>query len=249
MAESKAVVGARLRAEREARGWSRLTLAGRLRGAAGATMAVALPGAESLSHMIKEWEAGKHGLSARYQYLYGLALDRPAGYLFPGSARAAGNCADDVVAAFTAAWTIENAVLALSGTLGAYMDRRQFVVITGSALADLAPGWTHPWTLVPAGKLSNAAGGGRVDAEIAARNDGNYNRDRVIALAVTADAELAQDHLEPALAAAGSALDGLGLVTSGMTTRLLTDFARRLPAREPAARQFRERLRELPKAS
>lgn len=60
-------VGRRLRAEREERGWSRVGMASRLRAAAGS---VELPGVESLAHMVKEWERGKHGPGSRYQRLY-----------------------------------------------------------------------------------------------------------------------------------------------------------------------------------
>jgi tetratricopeptide (TPR) repeat protein len=60
------VVGARLRAAREDRGWSRVQLAARLRTSVGDDP----PSLESLMHMIKEWENGKHGVSERYQRAY-----------------------------------------------------------------------------------------------------------------------------------------------------------------------------------
>jgi transcriptional regulator with XRE-family HTH domain len=66
MPADKAVIGARLRAEREERGWSREALAARLRSASEKE----LPGVVNLAHMIKEWEAGKHGVSDRYRLLY-----------------------------------------------------------------------------------------------------------------------------------------------------------------------------------
>jgi transcriptional regulator with XRE-family HTH domain len=59
-------LGARLRAEREAHDWSREALAGRLRSVSDK----ALPSVESLAHMIKEWESGKHGVSDRYRRLF-----------------------------------------------------------------------------------------------------------------------------------------------------------------------------------
>jgi transcriptional regulator with XRE-family HTH domain len=66
MPADKAAVGTRLRAAREERGWSREALATRLRAASEEE----LPAVVSLAHMIKEWEAGKHGVSERYRVLY-----------------------------------------------------------------------------------------------------------------------------------------------------------------------------------
>jgi hypothetical protein len=74
-------------------------------------------------------------------------------------------------------------------------------------------------------------------------------REYVHTLAILADAELARGCLESALAAAGSAIDALDLTDSTRVSRDLTRFARRLPAREPAAREFRERLRDHRKAA
>lgn len=65
MPGDKAVIGARLREEREARRWSRIAMASRMRAASDEP----LPADESLTHMIKEWEAGKHGVSDRYRAL------------------------------------------------------------------------------------------------------------------------------------------------------------------------------------
>jgi transcriptional regulator with XRE-family HTH domain len=74
----RAVIGARLRAEREAHGWSRVGLASRMRRAAAAE----LPDVESLAHMVKEWECGKHGVSERYQGLYARVLGVSEATLF-----------------------------------------------------------------------------------------------------------------------------------------------------------------------
>jgi hypothetical protein len=169
MADGTVVLGKRLRAEREMRGWSRSAMAGRLRGAAEATVGARLPDIESLSHMVKEWEAGKHGLSGVYQHLYALAFELAPDDLFADDiAVSARRCGPDVTDSFKAPWTGGNAVLILSGTMSAYMDRRRFVVITGSAMANPPLAWARPWTLVPGDKLASAAGGGRVDAEIVA---------------------------------------------------------------------------------
>jgi transcriptional regulator with XRE-family HTH domain len=80
MDSEKAIVGARLRAEREDRGWSRLEMARRLRAAS----REALPDDESLTHMIKEWERGKHLVSGRYQRLFAAALELDERLLFSG---------------------------------------------------------------------------------------------------------------------------------------------------------------------
>jgi transcriptional regulator with XRE-family HTH domain len=70
MPADKAVIGARLRAEREARIGSRAKMARRLRDASDK----ALPSIDSLIHMVKEWERGKHGVSEDYRELYAAAL-------------------------------------------------------------------------------------------------------------------------------------------------------------------------------
>lgn len=70
MPADKAVIGARLRAEREDHGWSREEMARRLRDASDET----LPDIESLAHMIKEWEKGKHAVSGRYRALFAAAF-------------------------------------------------------------------------------------------------------------------------------------------------------------------------------
>lgn len=80
IAGEKAVIGARLRAEREDRGWSRGEMARRLRVAS----REALPDGESLIHMIKEWERGKHLVSGRYRSLFAAALGLDERLLFGG---------------------------------------------------------------------------------------------------------------------------------------------------------------------
>lgn len=78
MPAAKADIGARLRAEREARGWSRETLARQLR----VVSHEPLPAVASLAHMIKEWETGKHSVSPRYRALYAAAFRMDEGTLF-----------------------------------------------------------------------------------------------------------------------------------------------------------------------
>lgn len=80
MGGEKAAFGMRLRAEREDRGWSRGEMARRLR----AVSHEALPDDESLTHMIKEWERGKHRVSGRYQSLFAAALGLDERFLFGG---------------------------------------------------------------------------------------------------------------------------------------------------------------------
>lgn len=62
--------GARLRAERDDRGWSRPELARRMREAADERTRQALPDVANLTDMIKAWEAGKHAQTARYRSLW-----------------------------------------------------------------------------------------------------------------------------------------------------------------------------------
>ena len=60
-------LGARLRAEREDRGWSRSALAGRLRGTPSGG---ALPEVRQLVDMIRQWERGDHAPGVDYQRRY-----------------------------------------------------------------------------------------------------------------------------------------------------------------------------------
>jgi transcriptional regulator with XRE-family HTH domain len=87
MPADKAAVGSRLRAAREERGWSREALAARLRGASDEE----LPAIVSLAHMIKEWEAGKHGVSDRYRELYSRVFSMPEAELFGSAEPSAGH--------------------------------------------------------------------------------------------------------------------------------------------------------------
>jgi transcriptional regulator with XRE-family HTH domain len=80
----RATVGARLRAEREGRSWSRVQLAARLRARGGD----GLPSLESLAHMVKEWERGLHAPDERYQRLYCTVLGTDEATLFGASRRA-----------------------------------------------------------------------------------------------------------------------------------------------------------------
>lgn len=83
MPVAKVLAAARLRAEREARGWSRETLARRLSAVADEP----LPAVRSLAHMIKEWEAGKHGVSRRYRALYAAVFEADEEFLFGAAPR------------------------------------------------------------------------------------------------------------------------------------------------------------------
>jgi transcriptional regulator with XRE-family HTH domain len=80
MPADKAIIGARLRAEREDNSWSREEMARRLR----AVSDKALPSIENLAHMIKEWEKGKHGVSGPYRTLYSAAFGLDERTLFGG---------------------------------------------------------------------------------------------------------------------------------------------------------------------
>ncbi|MQY03326.1 transcriptional regulator [Actinomadura macrotermitis] len=84
MSADKKLIGARLRAAREAVPyWSRAELARRLRAAADPRERPGLPHVASLVGMIKQWEAGKYVPGRRYRALYARVLDRPEDALFP----------------------------------------------------------------------------------------------------------------------------------------------------------------------
>ncbi len=70
----KATAGARLRARREAEGWSRPELARRMRSAADEQTLKDLSKVPSLTAMIKQWETGQHKPSSRYETLVRLAF-------------------------------------------------------------------------------------------------------------------------------------------------------------------------------
>jgi len=74
------VMGERLRAERERRGWPRLALAKKLREAADYPGDV--PCIDSLLHNIYRWERGLDGPSERYQFLYCRAFNMTRQELF-----------------------------------------------------------------------------------------------------------------------------------------------------------------------
>jgi hypothetical protein len=63
-------------------------------------------------------------------------------------------------------WTPANATRTLAGTLGAYLDRRAYLLLAGGSTAALAAAWTEPWRFVPPEKIDAAAAGGNVDDEI-----------------------------------------------------------------------------------
>jgi transcriptional regulator with XRE-family HTH domain len=83
-------LGARLRAEREARGWTIRRMAERIYDAS-AGLHNNLPDAESIIPQIRRWERGTSGIGERYRTLYCIAFgmgrdlfDKP-----PASARGA----------------------------------------------------------------------------------------------------------------------------------------------------------------
>jgi transcriptional regulator with XRE-family HTH domain len=77
------VIGERLRAERESRGWPRLTLAKKLRDAADYPGDV--PTTDGLLHNIYRWERGKDVPSERYQFLYCRVFSLTRQQLFGGN--------------------------------------------------------------------------------------------------------------------------------------------------------------------
>lgn len=79
MSADMAVIGARLRAEREDREWSRPEMARRLRACSGDDE---LPDVPNLTDMIKAWEKGKHAVSVRYQKHYAAAFGIDRSVLF-----------------------------------------------------------------------------------------------------------------------------------------------------------------------
>jgi transcriptional regulator with XRE-family HTH domain len=127
MPAGKAAVGARLRAEREERGWSREALAAHLRGAS----KEGLPAVGSLAHMIKEWEAGKHGVSERYRKLYcgvfGMTVEDLFGSAIPGTSDTA--ALDDEIDA------LEMARRASASDVGAETLRRLEQAVDDLAIA------------------------------------------------------------------------------------------------------------------
>lgn len=97
MSADKKVIGARLRAAREAPPyWSRAEMARRLRAAADLRELPDLPHVPSLADMIKQWEKGKYCPDERYRRLYAKVLDTDEETLFgprQGAMDAAGTTA------------------------------------------------------------------------------------------------------------------------------------------------------------
>jgi transcriptional regulator with XRE-family HTH domain len=85
MSAEKVRIGARLRAERKARGWDMPEMIARLRAAAGERRS-ALPSHDSLSTYLKRWERGTVAVSERYRLLYSRAFDLDEGELFGADA-------------------------------------------------------------------------------------------------------------------------------------------------------------------
>lgn len=82
-------IGARLRAERKARGLTVADLAGLFRDVAPDRVARRLPRLKDLERTIRGHEAGEHAVGPRYRLLYAAALDVPEHGLFPSHARPA----------------------------------------------------------------------------------------------------------------------------------------------------------------
>lgn len=83
MSADKSVIGARLRAAREAPPrWSRSELARRLRAAAHPDERADLPHVPALTGEIKQWESGRYCPGPRYRRLYAIATGRPEDELF-----------------------------------------------------------------------------------------------------------------------------------------------------------------------
>lgn len=88
MSVDRVLIGARLRAAREAQQtsngdhWSRAEMARRLRAAATERNRRRLPGVQSLASMIKDWENGKYAPKADYRRLYCRALGVSEGQFF-----------------------------------------------------------------------------------------------------------------------------------------------------------------------
>ncbi len=71
------MLGARLRAERESRGWTYAQLAGKLSDASAGICPV--PGTAAIIPQIRRWERGGTGISQRYRTLYCIAFGTGTG--------------------------------------------------------------------------------------------------------------------------------------------------------------------------
>ena len=78
-----AELGAWLRQQREARGWTRPDMARRLIKAGHAKGDHTMPGLDSMCHNIYRWERGADGLSDRYKLLYCQVFDIPPSHFGP----------------------------------------------------------------------------------------------------------------------------------------------------------------------
>lgn len=77
----RALLGARLKAAREARAWTQADLADRIAEALGGSQ---IPDRDTLISYVKRWEAGRTNVSARYRRAYADALGVMVGDLFDG---------------------------------------------------------------------------------------------------------------------------------------------------------------------
>jgi len=148
-----------LAAARAARDWTQLELARRVAVACGANMA-------AWKQKIWRWEHGVQPDDIAQTALAGIfGIDRRFLTTLPWPQWLTLADGNDMI---SAPWTAEATQLALARAVGAHMDRRGFLTLTGGGLGAVAAGWTAPWQIVPAAKVAAAADGGRVDAEIIA---------------------------------------------------------------------------------
>jgi transcriptional regulator with XRE-family HTH domain len=139
MPADKAAIGARLREAREAPPrWSREQMARRLRDAADRPARRTLPAIPSLTHMIKEWETGKHLLSPRYRTLYARALGVTEEALFGRAGTGPAEVDDDATELVELARRAETSDLGVSTLrdIGVMTDqlRREYPAATGYPL-------------------------------------------------------------------------------------------------------------------
>jgi hypothetical protein len=149
MSADKRLIGIRLRQSREEPPfWSRAKMARLLQLAAPELGYPELPGIESLTRMIKDWESGKYIPSPPYRALYAHALGRSESELFGSTAtQAAVKPIDDD------AWislsnhlaTIDILALAwMLGRLNQHMDRRDIIQLAASLTVAPALGAADP---------------------------------------------------------------------------------------------------------
>jgi transcriptional regulator with XRE-family HTH domain len=134
MSADKIRIGARLRAERQARGWDKPEMITRLRAAAGERRD-SLPSHDSLYSYLKRWENGTVGIGERYRMLFAAAFGIPADELFEtggavvDSAMPSGMGVDDEIEA------LELARRAAASDVGAETLRRLHAAVDDLAVS------------------------------------------------------------------------------------------------------------------